>query len=140
VPWTIEEAMDNIDKLIEKLRKVEALRHRGATIGERAAAEAAHKALLARLEQLREAEPPVEQKFTFADSWSRRLFSALCRHFGLEPYRYKGQRYTTVMLSAPTKFVDEELWPMYLEYSDILEEHLDEVTQQVIARVFEEQK
>lgn len=131
--------MDDIDKLIGKLRKVEALRHRGATKGERAAAEAAHKALLERLERLREAAPPVEQKFTFADSWSRRLFMALCRHFGLEPYRYKGQRYTTVMLRAPEKFVDEELWPMFLEYSEILRDHLDEVTQQVIARVFDEQ-
>ncbi len=132
--------MNDIDKLIDKLRKVEALRHRGATQGERAAATSAHKALLARLKQLREAEPPVEQKFTFADSWSHRLFMALCHHFGLEPYRYKGQRYTTVMLRAPTEFVDEELWPMFLEYSDILEEHLDEVTRQVIERVFEEQE
>jgi hypothetical protein len=132
--------MDDIEKLIDKLRKVEALRHRGATDGERIAADVAHKALLERLARLREAEPPVEQKFTFTNSWSRRLFCALCQHYGLETYRYKGQRYTTVMLRAPVKFVDDELWPLFLEYSDILREHLDEVTSRVIARVFEEQK
>ena len=45
----------------------------------------------------------------------RRLFSALCRRYGLEPYRYKGQRYTTVIVRAPRSFIDRTLWPEYLE-------------------------
>lgn len=130
--------MNDIEKLVEKLRKVELLRYRGATQGERVAAETAHKALLERLDELREVQPPAEQKFTFADAWSRRLFCAICQHYGLKTYRYKGQRYTTAMLRAPDDFIDDELWPMFLAYCEILQEHLDEVTTQVIARVFKE--
>jgi len=60
--------MDDIEKLIEKLRKVEVLRHRDTTNGEPVAAETAHKVLLKQFERMRGAEPPVDQKFTFADS------------------------------------------------------------------------
>ena len=40
--------------------------------------------------------------------------------YGLEPYRYKGQRYTTVMVRAPRSFVDSTLWPEYLELQGAL--------------------
>ena len=40
-----------------------------------------------------------------ADDWSRQLFLALLRRYELKPYRYRGQRYTTVMVKVPKKFV-----------------------------------
>ena len=43
-------------------------------------------------------ERPAEVQFTLPDRWQRRLFTALARRYGIEPYRYKRQRYTTVML------------------------------------------
>ena len=130
--------MDEWNKLIEKLRKVEALRDRGATDGERQAAEQVHEKLLRRLEELQSVEAPLEYRFTFDNPWSQRLFIALCRHFGLRPYRYKRQRLTTVMVRVPRSFVDETLWPMFEEYDDILTKHLESVAAQVIAEVFEE--
>ena len=50
-------------------------------------------------------------KFQLADEWRRRLMVALLRRYGLRPYRYSGQRYTTVMARVPKSFVDGTLWP-----------------------------
>jgi hypothetical protein len=40
------------------------------------------------------------------DQWSRHLFLALCRRYGLSPYRLHRQRRNTVMVRAPRGFVD----------------------------------
>ncbi len=66
------------------------------------------------------------------DQWQRRLFTALCRRYGLEPYRYKRQRYTTVIVRAPRSFVDNTLWPEYLELQSALNAYLSEATQRII--------
>jgi hypothetical protein len=66
------------------------------------------------------------------DQWQRRLFSALCRRYGLEPYRYKGQRHTTVMVRAPRHFVDATLWPEYVELQAALHSWLNEATERII--------
>lgn len=67
-----------------------------------------------------------------ADQWQRRLFYALCRRYGLEPYRYKGQRRTTVMVRAPRAFVDKTLWPEYQELQSALNAYLREATERII--------
>lgn len=130
--------MTSIEELVDRLRKVEALRDRGATDGERQAAERVHQRLVERLEKLKRTESVGEHRFTFRGPWSHRLFLAVCRHYGLRPYRYKGQRRTTVMLRVPDSFIEETLWPIFIEYNDILQEHLLEVTRQVIADVFDD--
>jgi tRNA nucleotidyltransferase (CCA-adding enzyme) len=60
------------------------------------------------------------------------LFSALCRRYGLEPYRYKRQRYTTVMVRVPPSFVDKTLWPEYQELRSALNEYLNQATERII--------
>ena len=65
-----------------------------------------------------------EIKFSMADQWQRRLFLALCRRYGLEPYRYKGQRYNTLVIRAPRDFVKQALWPEYLELQAALHSYL----------------
>ena len=50
---------------------------------------------------------PIELQFSIADPWSRQLFLALARRYGLRPYRYRRQRRTTVMLQAPESFLRE---------------------------------
>lgn len=60
------------------------------------------------------------------------LFLALCRRYGLEPYRYRGQRYTTVVLRAPRAFIDKTLWPEYLELQQALHAYLNEATERII--------
>lgn len=119
-------------QLREKLRKIEALFAGAGTAGERLAAEAALQRLQARLAEQKRRDPPVELHFSLPNQWSRRLFLALCRRYGLDPYRYRRQRLTTVMLRAPRGFVDDVLWPEFEELNRALVSYLDEVTLRVI--------
>ena len=125
--------MTEEQKLIDKLRKIEAL-FAGTTFeGERVAAASAMERIRRCLESVRQSDPPVEYKFTMADMWSRRLFLALLRRYGIKPYRYHGQRYTTVMARMPVSFVDETLWPEFHQLDETLRDYLGEVTNRVIA-------
>ena len=124
--------------LLVRLAKIEAL-HAGTTYEcERAAAEKARGRILALLEDTRSQSPPREYKFRMADAWSRRLFLALLRRYDLRPYRYRGQRYTTVMVRAPKPFVEDTLWPEFQQFSEVLQEYLSEVTDKVIADVLQQ--
>jgi hypothetical protein len=82
--------------LLEKLRKIEAL-HAGTTVdGEKEAARRAAERIRARLAELRGCEKDTVRLYRLPDPWKRRLFLALCRRYGLEPYREVGRRYSTV--------------------------------------------
>lgn len=119
-------------QLIAKLRLVEALFEGAGTAGEREAAASALDRLQRRLDEVQETDPPVEYRFTLADMWSRRLFVALLRRYGIRPYRYYRQRHTTVMAKVPQRFVDETLWPEYTELNKVLCTYLEETTERVI--------
>jgi len=120
------------DQLREKLRKITALFEGATTSGERQAAQAAIDRLKQALHATAKKQPLPELKFTLADQWHRRLFTALCRRHGLEPYRYRGQRHTTVMVRAPIDFAENVLWPEYLELQAALNDWLNEATERVI--------
>src|ERR1700681_3000747 len=62
----------------------------------------------------------------------RHLFLALCRRYGLSPYRLHRQRRNTVMVRAPRGFVDQVLWPEFGELDRALRAYLHEVTLRVI--------
>src|SRR5690242_8532287 len=124
--------MDVEAQLRDKLRKIEALFERAGTEGERLAAAAASERIKRKLAEAERTSGIVETKFTLADGWSRQLFVALCRRYGLRPYRYKGQRRTTVMLRAPESFVQETLWPEYCQLSAALSEYLAAATDKII--------
>ncbi len=57
---------------------------------------------------------------------------ALCRRYGLKPYRYHRQRYNTVMIRVPREFSETVLWPEFLQLNAALESYLSEVTLRVI--------
>jgi hypothetical protein len=124
--------MTTESQLREKLRKIEALFAGAGTAGERDAAEAARARVRAKLEAMGRKDPPIELQFTMADQWSRLLFTALSRRYGLEPYRYRRQRRTTVMLRVPKGFVDQILWPEFAELDELLRLYLHEVTSKLI--------
>ncbi len=67
-----------------------------------------------------------------ADMWSRKVFVALLRRYGIRPYRFSGQRYTTVMARVSKRFVDETLWPEFQEISETLQSYLSDVTDRVV--------
>lgn len=120
-------------RLLEKLRAIEALFAGATTEGERNAAAQARDRIQLRLAAFDATDPPVEYKFKLGDGWSRKLFLALCRRYELKPYRYRGQRYSTLNARVSRRFVDETLWPEYVQLAAVLRAHLEEVTDRIIA-------
>ena len=86
----------------------------------------------AKLAELEGQDPPVEMQFSLADQWSRQLFIALCRRYGLKPYRYHRQRRTTIMVRASRRFVEQVLWREFRDLDGDLQAYLHEVTLKVI--------
>lgn len=123
----------NERELIEKLRLVENLFAGAATEGERDAAANAIDRIRRRLEETERTDPAVEYKFSLRDMWARRLFVALLRRYGIRPYRYPRQRYTTVMAKVPASFVEKVLWPEFKELNRVLNTYLQETTERVIS-------
>jgi len=78
------------EQLLEKLRLIENLFAGATTPGERNAAANAFERIKQRLEETKESAPPVEYKFSMSDVWSRKLFIALLRRYGIRPYRHTG--------------------------------------------------
>ena len=66
-----------------------------------------------------EREPAVEIKFSIPDNWARQLFTALCRRYGISPFRYRRMRRQT-------------LWPEFRELSGALSTNLTEITEKLI--------
>ena len=119
-------------ELREKLRKIYALFEGATTPGERDAAAAAINRVKTALAAEQKREQTVEMRFSLPDRWQRRLFTALCRRYGVEPYRYRGQRYSSLMVRVPRTFIDGVLWPEFLEIKKALDEYLNEATERII--------
>jgi hypothetical protein len=120
-------------QLRDKLRKIEALFAGAGTAGERIAAEAALGRIRARLAEFGRRDAPIEMQFSMPDQWSRLLFLALARRYGLQPYRLHRQRRNTVMIRVPQGFVDHVLWPEFVELNEALSAYLHQVTLRVIS-------
>lgn len=122
-------------RLLEKLQKIEALFAGTSADGERLAAGEARDRIRRKLEEVLREDPPVEQKFSMPDAWSRMLFVALLRRYEIKPYRYRGQRYNTVMVRISRRFLDSTLWPEFEQLFSTLRGYLHEVTERVISQV-----
>jgi hypothetical protein len=119
-------------ELRDKLRKISALFEGATTSGEREAAAAAIDRVRKALAATEQVEPSTEMQFTNLDRWHRKLFLALCRRYGLKPYRYPRQRYSTITLRAPRSFLNKTLWPEFMEIKTALDEYLNEATERII--------
>lgn len=120
------------DQLRERLKKVEALYFGATTDGERGAAGAAVERLKAKLDEISRRDPPVEMKFSLPDEWSVRLFIALCRRYGVRPFRYPRQRSTTIMVRAPRRFFDTVVWRQFSELHTDLWLYFEQTTERLI--------
>jgi hypothetical protein len=124
--------MNAEQRLREKLRKIEALFAGAATVGEKAAAGAAAERIRRQFSETSSREKSEEFKFSIPDPWSRQLFTALCRRYGLRPFRYTRMHRQTVIVRAPASFVNRTLWPEFEELSDALSTHLLDITNRII--------
>ena len=120
------------DRLREKLRKIEALYAGATTAGEKSAAGAAGERIRRQFEAASKKEQAEEFKFSISDPWSRQLFIALCRRYGVKPFRYTRMHRQTVMVRAPASFVKATLWPEFEDLSQALTAHLDDITRKII--------
>lgn len=118
--------------LREKLRKIEALFGGATTDGERLAAGAAADRIRARLDAAAGKESAIEQKFSILDMWSRQLFVALCRRYGLHPFRYRRMHRKTIIVRAPESFVEQVLLPEFNQLNAALTTYLSEITEKII--------
>ncbi len=119
-------------ELRQKLRKIEALFAGATTGGERIAAGAAAERIRDRLGHAAGKEKQIEVKFSISDTWSRQLFVALCRRYGLRPFRYRRMHHQTIIIKAPKGFVEQVLWPEFEELDAALVAYLSEITEKVI--------
>ena len=124
--------MNSEDRLREKLRKIEALFAGAATAGEKAAADAAADRIRARLRKATSSEKIEEVRFSVPDVWSRQLFIALCRRYGLAPFRYRRMHRQTLIVKGPRSFIDQTLWPEFQDLSAALSAYLSEITEKLI--------
>ena len=123
--------MDEYTKLLDKLgpsrpfmpgRRPTATQRRGRAL----------RRISERVASLERSEPSTEYRFSLENTWSRKLFLALLRRYGLRPYRYARQRRNTVMVRIPPSFVDP-LWREFVALDQALCEHLDALAEKVIA-------
>jgi len=119
-------------RLRDKLRKIEALFAGAATPGEQQAAGAAAERIRLQLATATTKEIEIEMRFSIPNPWSHRLFIALCRRYGLKPFRYPRMRRQTVVVKAPRTFLERTLWPQFLEIETALTSYLDDITEKVI--------
>jgi len=124
--------MSEEDELLEKLRKIEALFAGAKTDGERVAAGAAADRIRARLAEAGTREPAIEMRFAIHDPWSRKLFLALSRRYGIEPYRYPRMKRQSMVVKAPRSFVEGVLWPEFAQLNEALATYLLGITERVI--------
>jgi hypothetical protein len=117
---------------VSRLSRNDAKTEGAATEGERVAAGAAAERIRDRLGQAAGKEKEIEVKFSISDIWSRQLFVALCRRYGLHPFRYRRMHRQTIIIRAPKSFVDQVLWPEFEELSAALTAYLSEITERVI--------
>jgi len=135
---------DERSALFERLRKIQALYDAPGTAGEQAAAAAAAERLRERLREpgspsterapapASAAEAVIEFRIKVEDAWSRRLFLAIARHHGASPFRYRGQRRSSVMLKATRTVMNRRIMPHYQAAEVVLREHFDAIAAQVI--------
>ncbi len=127
----------DLNKLAERLKKIEALIAGTDYVGEKEAAESAKERLVERYGELGfdKDKNATEYRLYTPDSWHKKLLLALCRKRGLEPYRYHRQKYTTVMVKVNEEYLNEVLWKEYLHYSAELEALIGEITDDMINNI-----
>jgi len=85
-----------------------------------------------RLGKTASTEKSVELKFSIPDAWSRQLLIALCRRYGMRPYRHPRMHRQSIMIKATQSFMEQVLWPEFRELSAALVSYLSEITDKVI--------
>jgi hypothetical protein len=123
--------MNHEQDLIESLCRIEC-KYAGLLTADLAQSEQARARIRARCQESRTATDVAEFRFTLPDPWSRLLFHALLKRYGLKGYRYQGQRQSSCMLLASKRLIDELLSPLFDEMCQRLNACFLELTQKTL--------
>ncbi|GJM34276.1 MAG: hypothetical protein DHS20C18_32770 [Saprospiraceae bacterium] len=124
-----------MENLIDRIKKIEALIKGAATKGEQEAAISAKARIVEKYPELEIHKNAKEYALYTSDNWHKKLLLAICRKYGVKPYRYYRQKYTTVMVRINEGFLNAVLWPEYLEYSKLLGALVEEITDDLINKI-----
>lgn len=124
-----------MEDLLERIKKIEALIFGAQTDGEKQAAISAKERILKKYPELEIHKNPKEYALYTQDNWHKKLLLALCHKYGVKPYRYYRQKYTTVMVRINEDFLNKVLWQEYQEYSAHLEKLVEEITDELISKI-----
>lgn len=126
--------------LIERIKRIEAIYEQSHFSGEKEAAAAMLKKMKEKVDEDRNSQIS-EFKFTFSNHWSRKLFCSLLRRYDIKPYRYSGQRYTTVMAKTSQRIIEKIIWPEFQEIDSELWKYFDNIADSIISKsVYKESK
>ncbi|MCB9298570.1 MAG: hypothetical protein H6559_36470 [Lewinellaceae bacterium] len=124
-----------MEDLLERIKKIESLILGAKTEGEKQAAIFAKERILKKYPELEIHKNPKEYALYTQDNWHKKLLLAICRKYGVKPYRYYRQKYTTVMVRINEDFLNKVLWKEYLEYSELLGKLVEEITDDLISKI-----
>lgn len=124
-----------MEHLLERIKKIEALIIGASTHGEKNAAIIAKERILKRYPELEIHKNPIEYHLSTSSEWNKKLLIAICRKYGVKPYRYHRQKYTTVMVNINKEFLTKVLWVEYEEYSKLLNSLVEEITDDLISKI-----
>lgn len=124
-----------MEDLLERIKKIESLILGAKTEGEKQAAISAKERILKKYPELEIHKNPKEYALYTQDNWHKKLLLAICRKYGVKPYRYYRQKYTTVMVRINEDFLNKVLWKEYLEYSELLGQLVEEITDDLISKI-----
>jgi len=120
-----------MEDLLEKIRKIEALIAETQYEGERQAALMAKRRLQEKI-----GDEPREYTIRLQNSWSKRLFVAICGKHGLSTYRYARQKYTTAMVRVRKSFMDSVLWPEFCKYDEIFQKFAGDIMKDLVSKIY----
>lgn len=124
-----------MEHILERIKKIEALIAGASTAGEKTAAELAKDRILEKYPELGILQNAKEFQLSTNNLWNKKLLIALCRKYGVNPYRYHRQKHTTVMIRVNKDFLDNVLWKEYLEYSLMLSLLVEDITDDLIGKI-----
>lgn len=81
---------------------------------------------------------PKECRITLHSCWEKRLLEALCKQHGLRTYRYPRQRDTTLMIWVSEVYLNEILWPQFLNYAHPLQDYFVAQTSALVDKIRQE--
>lgn len=85
------------------------------------------------LESWRQRDGEREEVCSTGDATGGWLFLRLCARYGLQPYRRRRQKPTTVTVRAPQGFVTKVLWPQFQAMLQVFATARAEVDKEILA-------